>query len=39
MRYLWRFVWDSSELFHVPLGRFAPFVFSKMIGRTGKRVG
>ncbi|HXH70471.1 MAG TPA: hypothetical protein VNI60_09095 [Pyrinomonadaceae bacterium] len=31
-------IWNCSEFFGVGLGRFAPFVFGKMIGSKGKRI-
>lgn len=31
-------VWNLSEFLHIGLGRFAPFVFGKMIGQEGKRL-
>ena len=37
-RWFWRGIWNLSEFTGVGLGRFAPFVFGKMIGRRGKRV-
>lgn len=30
--------WNLSEYTGIGLGRFAPFVFGKMIGRKGKRI-
>ncbi len=38
MKRFWRFVWDVSEFAGIGLGRFAPFVFGRMIGRKGARV-
>jgi len=32
MRTLFRIIWWLSETFWIPLGRFAPYVFGKMIG-------
>ena len=37
-RAFWTVVWEASELCHIGLGRFAPFVFGRMIGVRGKRV-
>ena len=37
MKNFWRFVWNLSEWTGIGLGRFAPFVFGKMIGREGHR--
>lgn len=34
----WAFVWWLSETSGIGLGRFAPFVFERMIGGKGKRV-
>ena len=31
-------VWDSSEYFKMPLGKFAPKVFSLALGRNGERM-
>lgn len=30
-------IWDFSEYWHIPLGRFAPTIFGLMIGRKGHR--
>lgn len=30
-------VWLFCEYFHIPLGRFGPFVFGVMMGQKGKR--
>ena len=38
MKHFWRFVWNASEFLHLPLGRFAPFAFGKMIGCKGVEV-
>jgi hypothetical protein len=37
-RKLWRMVWGMSETCGIDLGRFAPWVFGKMIGRKGREV-
>jgi hypothetical protein len=37
-RIMWRLIWLASEFTGIGLGRFAPFVFGKMIGREGKRI-
>ena len=29
---MWSIIWNSSEYFHIPLGKYAPYVFHKMIG-------
>jgi hypothetical protein len=29
---IWSIVWNLSEWLGIPLGKFAPFVFGKMIG-------
>lgn len=34
---IWWWIWEISEDFHIPLGRFAPYVFSKKIGYKGKK--
>ena len=31
-------IWDTAEYAHVDLGRFAPYVFGKMIGSKGRRI-
>lgn len=36
IKWLAKLIWDFSECFHIPLGRFAPHVFGAMIGRKGK---
>lgn len=38
MRYPWRWIWLASEWSGIGLGRLAPFVFERMIGREGERV-
>lgn len=35
---VWHFIWWLSETSGVGLGRFAPLVFGRMIGRKGERV-
>jgi len=32
MRTFFRIIWQLAETLHIPLGRFAPYVFGKMIG-------
>lgn len=32
MKTLARFIWNLSEFLHLPLGRFAPYIFKVMIG-------
>jgi hypothetical protein len=34
---IWAFIWWLSEFTGIGLGRFAPYVFGKMINRKGKR--
>lgn len=34
----YRFIWKTSEFFGINLGRFAPFIFGKMLGSKGKKV-
>ena len=34
---IWSWIWDTSEALGVGLGRFAPYVFAKMIGCEGYR--
>ena len=31
----WQFIWNLSEFTCIGLGRFAPYVFSRMIGVPG----
>ena len=31
-------IWNASERFNIPLGRFAPTVFGWMISKTGKKI-
>ena len=38
MKKLYKFIWDLSEFTGISLGRFAPFVFRKMIVRKAKLV-
>ena len=33
MRFIFTIIWRISEEYHIPLGRFAPYVFGAMIGR------
>ena len=35
---IWRIIWELSEFTGIGLGRFAPLVFGKMIGKEGVRV-
>lgn len=37
MKEFWSFIWWFSEYFYIPLGRFAPFVFGKMVGKKGHK--
>ena len=32
----WTLIWNLSETFRIPLGRFAPYVFHQMIGGEKK---
>jgi len=34
---MWKFIWNISEFTGIGLGRFAPFVFGKMMGYKGKK--
>jgi hypothetical protein len=36
-RFIFRQIWDLSEYTGIGLGKFAPFVFSMMIGRKGNK--
>ena len=38
MNKFWKLVWNLSEYFHINLGKYAPYIFGKMIGSKGKRV-
>jgi hypothetical protein len=38
MNWIWRGIWNLSEFTGIGLGRFAPFVFGRMIGRRGVEV-
>lgn len=29
---IWSWIWDISEIIGISLGRFAPYVFGKLIG-------
>ena len=35
---MWKFIWNISEFWNIPLGRLTPYVFSKMIGQKAKRI-
>lgn len=35
MRTFFKWIWNISEMFNLPLWRFAPFVFGMMIWATG----
>lgn len=35
---IWKLIWEFSERYKLSLGRFAPFVFGKMIGVKGKKI-
>lgn len=37
-KHVWGLVWDLSEYLKIPLGNFAPWVFSQAIGYKYKRV-
>lgn len=37
-KYVGKLIWDLSECFKVPLGRFAPIVFGWMIGSKGDKL-
>lgn len=38
MRHFWSFVWNLSEFTGIGLGKYAPFVFGRMIGVKGEEV-
>lgn len=35
---IWKLIWNISEYTGVGLGRFAPYVFGKMINSKGKKL-
>lgn len=35
MKWIYKTIWNLSEFFGISLGRFAPYVFGKMIGQKG----
>ena len=37
-KYVVRLIWDFSECFKIPLGRFAPIVFGMMIGSKPTKI-
>jgi hypothetical protein len=38
MKIIGKLIWNFSEYFNFPLGKFAPTVFGWMIGRKGKKI-
>lgn len=38
MRWFWTLVWNLSELTGIGLGRYAPFVFERMLGVEGEEI-
>lgn len=38
MRLFWILIWNISEFTGIGLGKFAPFVFQKMIGARGMEI-
>lgn len=38
MRWFWSMIWNTAEWTGTDLGRFAFYVFGKMIGKKGKRI-
>ena len=38
MKFIGKAIWDFSESCHIPLGNFAPTVFSWMVGKKGKKL-
>lgn len=37
-RWFWKQIWNLSEFTHIGLGKYAPYVFGKMIGCQGNEV-
>ena len=37
-KYIARLIWDFSECFKIPLGRFAPIVFWMMLGSEPTKI-
>ncbi len=37
-RFIWKRIWNLSESLNIGLGRFAPWVFSQMIGKERNKV-
>lgn len=38
MNKFWKSIWDLAEYFHINLGRFAPYIFGKMVGSKGVKI-
>lgn len=38
MNRVWGFIWYLSEMSGIGLGKYAPYVFGKMINRKGKQL-
>jgi hypothetical protein len=38
MKWFWKGIWNFSEITGIGLGRFAPYIFGKMIGSKGVRI-
>lgn len=38
MKILWRFIWNASETLGIPLGKYAPIVFERMLGIKGNKL-
>ena len=38
MKTIGKLIWNLSEYFNIPLGNFAPTVFSWMVSSKGKRL-
>ena len=37
-RFIFEGIWNISEMTGIGLGRFAPYVFGKIIGNEGKKI-
>ncbi len=38
MKFMFKIIWDLSEFLNIPLGKFAPFIFGKMINKKGNKI-
>ena len=37
IRFIASYIWSTSEVLKIPLGRFAPFIFGLMIGSKANK--